>query len=131
MPPSENENSSDDSHAEETLAEAAAIVDRSHQLLRQERTVRRFCRALQRLGLTEITGGSWAHLDEDKAEIVFDPLRVDLMLVNRLEDLAELIQVRQVRQRVLDPVTVGGFHIHHVEQLQINLQLNPHPPTTD
>ena len=100
MPPSENENSSDDSHAEETLAEAAAIVDRSHQLLRQERTVRRFCRALQRLGLTEITGGSWAHLDEDKAEIVFDPLRVDLMLVNRLEDLAELIQVRQVRQRV-------------------------------
>ncbi len=126
MPPSENENSSDDSHAVEALAEAAAIVDRGHQLLRHERTVRRFCRALQRLGLTEITDGSWIHLDEDKAEIVFNPIQVDLMLVNRLEDLAELIQVRQ---RVPAPVTVGGIHIHHVEQLQINYLFGTQPPT--
>ena len=126
MPPSENENSSDDSYAEEALAEAAAIVDRGHQLLRHERTVRRFCRALQRLGLTEITDGSWIHLDEDKAEIVFNPIQVDLMLVNRLEDLAELIQVRQ---RVPAPVTVGGIHIHHVEQLQINYLFGTQPPT--
>ena len=78
MDPSENEYG-DDPQAEEVLAEAVAIVDRGHQLLRHERTLRRFCRALQRLGLTEITGGSWIHLDEDKAEIVFNPIRVDLM----------------------------------------------------
>ena len=127
MPPSENENNSDDSHAEEALAEAAAIVDRGHQLLRHERTMRRFCRALQRLGLTEISG-SWAHLDEDKAEIVFNPIQVDLMLVNRLEDLVELIETLQ---RVPAPVTVGGIHIHHVDQLQINYLFGTQPPTTD
>ena len=126
MPPSENENNSDDSHAEEALAEAAAIVDRGHQLLRHERTMRRFCRALQRLGLTAITGGAWAHLDEDKAEILFNPIQVDLELVNRLEDLVELIETLQ---RVPAPVTVGGIHIHHVDQLQINYLFGTQPPT--
>ena len=127
MDPSENEYG-DDPRAEEVLAEAAAIVDRGHQLLRHERTMRRFCRALQRLGLIEITAGSWAHLDEDKAEIVFNPIRVDLMLGNHLEDLVELIETLQ---RVPAPVTVGGIHIHHVEQLQINYLFGTQPPTTN
>ena len=126
MDPSENEYG-DDPRAEEVLAEAAAIVDRGHQLLRHERTMRRFCRALQRLGLTAITGGAWAHLDEDKAEILFNPIQVDLELVNRLEDLVELIETLQ---RVPAPVTVGGIHIHHVEQLLINYQIDTQPPTT-
>ena len=126
MDPSENEYG-DDPRAEEVLAEAAAIVDRGHQLLRHERTMRRVCRALERLGLTAITGGAWAHLDEDKAEIVFNPIQVDLMLVNRLEDLVELIETLQ---RVPAPVTVGGIHIHHVEQLLINYQIGTQPPTT-
>ena len=125
MDPSENEYG-DDPRAEEVLAEAAAIVDRGHQLLRHERTMRRFCRALQRLSLTAITGGAWAHLDEDKAEILFNPIQVDLMLVNHLEDLVELIETLQ---RVPAPVTVGGIHIHHVDQLQINYLFGTQPPT--
>ena len=118
---SSNEYSGDSPSEDElVLAEAAAIVDRGHQLLRHERTMRRFCRALQRLGLTEITSGSWIHLDEEEAEIVFHPLRADrfTMLIAHLEDLADLIKGQA---RVPAPVTVGGVHIRHVEQLQINL----------
>ena len=109
------------------LADLAAIVDQEHLRLRRERQLRRLGRALQRLGITGITGGSWTVLDEE-AEIVFNPIRADrfIMLIAHLEDLADLIKGQT---RVPAPVTVGGVHIHHVEQLQINL-FGTQPPTT-
>ena len=58
------------------LADLAAIVDQGHLRLRRERQLRRLGRALQRLGITGITGGSWTDLDEN-AEIVFNPIRAD------------------------------------------------------
>ena len=48
------------------------------------------------------------------------------MLIAHLKDLADLIKGQT---RVPAPVTVGGVHIHHVEQLQINL-FGTQPPTT-
>ena len=108
------------------LADLAAIVDQEHLRLRRERQLRRLGRALQRLGITGITGGSWTVLDEE-AEIVFNPIRTDrfIMLIAHLEDLADLIKDQK---RVSAPVTVGGVHIHHVEQLQI--LFDTQPPTT-
>ena len=102
---SSNEYSGDSPSEDElVLAEAAAIVDHSHQLLKKERQLRRLGRALQRLGITGITGGSWTHL----------------------EDLADLIKDQTP---VPAPVTVGGVHIRHVEQLQINFLFGTQPPT--
>ena len=127
----QNEEGAPDSQNNEALvlAEAVAIVDHSHQLLKKERQLRRLGRALQRLGITGITGGSWTHLDEEEAEIVFNPIRADrfTMLIAHLEDLADLIKDQA---RVPAPVTVGGVHIHHVEQLQINFLFGTQPPTT-
>ncbi len=110
------------------LADLAAIVDQEHLRLRRERQLRRLGRALQRLGITGITGGSWTVLDEE-AEIVFNPIRTDrfIMLIAHLEDLADLIKDQK---QVPAPVTVGGVHIHHVEQLQINFVFGTQPPTT-
>ena len=115
------------SEDELVLAEAVAIVDHSHQLLKKESQLRRLGRALQCLGITGITGGSWTHLDEEEAEIVFNPIRTDrfIMLIAHLEDLADLIKDQK---RVSAPVTVRGVHIHHVEQLQI--LFDTQPPTT-
>ena len=127
---SSNEYSGDSPSEDElVLAEAAAIVDHSHQLLKKERQLRRLGRALQRLGITNITGGSWTDLDEEEAEIVFHPIRADrfTMLIAHLEDLADLIKGQT---RVPAPVTVGGVHIRHVEQLQINFLFGTQPPTT-
>ena len=127
----QNEEGAPDSQNNEALvlAEAAAIVDHSRQLLKKERQLRRLGRALQRLGITGITGGSWTHLDEEEAEIVFNPIRADrfTMLIAHLEDLADLIKDQA---RVPAPVTVGGVHIRHVEQLQINFLFGTQPPTT-
>ena len=127
----QNEEGAPDSQNNEALvlAEAVAIVDHSHQLLKKERQLRRLGRALQRLGITGITGGSWTHLDEEEAEIVFNPIRADrfTMLIAHLEDLADLIKDQA---RVPAPVTVGGVHIRHVEQLQINFLFGTQPPTT-
>ena len=111
------------------LADLAAIVEQSHQRLRRERQLRRLGRALQRLGITGITGGSWTDLNPEKPEIVFHPLRADrfIMLIAHLEDLADLIKDQK---QVPAPVTVGGVHIHHVEQLRINFWLGTQPPTT-
>ena len=111
------------------LADLAAIVDQEHLRLRRERQLRRLGRALQRLGITGITGGSWTVLDEE-AEIVFNPIRADrfIMLIAHLEDLADLIKDQA---QVPVPVTVGGVHIHHVEQLQINFLFGTQPPTTN
>lgn len=110
------------------LADLAAIVDQEHLRLRRERQLRRLGRALQRLGITALTGGSWTVLDEE-AEIVFNPIRADrfIMLIAHLEDLADLIKDQA---QVPAPVTVGGVHIHHVEQLQINFLFGTQPPTT-
>ena len=110
------------------LADLAAIVEQSHQRLRRERQLRRLGRALQRLGITGITGGSWTVLDEE-ASITFTPIRADrfIMLIAHLEDLADLIKDQK---QVPAPVTVGGVHIHHVEQLRINFWLGTQPPTT-
>ena len=117
------------SEDELVLAEAVAIIDHSHQLLKKERQLRRLGRALQRLGITGITGGSWTRLDEEEAEIVFNPIRADrfTMLIAHLEDLADLIKDQT---QVPAPVTVGGVHIRHVEQLQINFLFGTQPPTT-
>ena len=117
-----------ESNEELVLADLAAIVDHEHLRLRRERQLRRLGRALQRLGITGITGGSWTVLDEE-AEIVFHPIRADrfIMLIAHLEDLADLIKDQK---QVPAPVTVGGVHIHHVEQLQINLVFGTQPPTT-
>ena len=117
------------SNEELVLADLAAIVDQGHQLLKKEMQLRRLCRALQRLGISGITGGSWTHLDEEEAEIVFHPIRADrfTMLIAHLEDLADLIKDQK---QVPAPVTVGGVHIHHVEQLQIHFRLGTQPPTT-
>ena len=49
------------------------------------------------------------------------------MLIAHLEDLADLIKDQK---QVPAPVTVGGVHIHHVEQLQINFLFGTQPPTT-
>ena len=110
------------------LADLAAIVDQEHLRLRRERQLRRLGRALQRLGITGITGGSWIVLDEE-AEISFNPIRADrfIMLIAHLEDLADLFKDQK---QVPAPVTVGGVHIHHVEQLQINFVFGTQPPTT-
>jgi len=110
------------------LADLAAIVDQEHLRLRRERQLRRLGRALQRLGITALTGGSWTVLDEE-ASITFTPIRADrfIMLIAHLEDLADLIKDQK---QVPAPVTVGGVHIHHVEQLLINFQLGTLPPTT-
>ncbi len=110
------------------LADLAAIVDKEHLRLRRERQLRRLGRALQRLGITGITGGSWTVLDEE-AEIVFNPIRADrfIMLIAHLEDLADIIKDQK---QVPAPVSVGGVHIHHVEQLQINFLFGTQPPTT-
>ena len=110
------------------LTDLAAIVDQEHLRLRRERQLRRLGRALQRLGITGITGGSWTVLDEE-AEIVFNPIRADrfTMLIAHLEDLADLLKDQA---QVPAPVTVGGVHIHHVEQLQINFLFGTQPPTT-
>ena len=115
-----------ESNEELVLADLAAIVDQEHLRLRRERQLRRLGRALQRLGITGITGGSWTVLDEE-AEIVFNPIRADrfIMLIAHLEDLADLIKDQK---QVPAPVTVGGVHIHHVEQLQI--VFGTQPPTT-
>jgi len=117
-----------ESNKELVLADLAAIVDQEHLRLRRERQLRRLGRALQRLGITGITGGSWTVLDEE-AEIVFHPIQADrfIMLIAHLEDLADLIKDQK---QVPAPVTVGGVHIHHVEQLLINFQLGTQPPTT-
>ena len=117
-----------ESNEELVLADLAAIVDQEHLRLRREGQVRRLGRALQRLGITALTGGSWTVLDEE-AEIVFNPIRADLfiMLIAHLEDLADLIKDQK---QVPAPVTVGGVHIHHVEQLQINFLFGTQPPTT-
>ncbi len=117
-----------ESNEELVLADLAAIVDQEHLRLRRERQLRRLGRALQRLGITGITGGSWTVLDEE-ASITFTPIRADrfIMLIAHLEDLADLIKDQK---QVPAPVTVGGVHIHHVEQLQINLVFGTQPPTT-
>ena len=117
-----------ESNEELVLADLAAIVDQEHLRLRREGQLRRLGRALQRLGITALTGGSWTVLDEE-AEIVFNPIRADLfiMLIAHLEDLADLIKDQK---QVPAPVTVGGVHIHHVEQLQINFLFGTQPPTT-
>ena len=117
-----------ESNKELVLADLAAIVDQEHLRLRRERQLRRLGRALQRLGITALTGGSWTVLDEE-AEIVFNPIRADrfIMLIAHLEDLADLIKDQK---QVPAPVTVGGVHIHHVEQLRINFWLGTQPPTT-
>ena len=111
------------------LADLAAIVEQSHQRLRREHQLRRLGRVLRRLGISGITGGSWTHLDEEEAEIVFHPIRADrfTMLIAHLEDLADLIKDQA---QVPAPVTVGGVHIRHVEQLQINFLFGTQPPTT-
>ena len=128
--PSHNEEGVPDGESNEelVLADLAAIVDQEHLRLRRERQLRRLGRALQRLGITGITGGSWTVLDEE-AEIVFNPIRADrfIMLIAHLEDLADLIKDQA---QVPAPVTVGGVHIHHVEQLQINFLFGTQPPTT-
>jgi len=110
------------------LADLAAIVDQEHLRLRRERQLRRLGRALQRLGITSLTGGSWTVPDEE-AEVVFRPIKADrfIMLIAHLEDLADLIKDQK---QVPAPVTVGGVHIHHVDQLQINLSFDTQPPTT-
>ena len=110
------------------LADLAAIVDQEHLRLRRERQLRRLGRALQRLGITGLTGGTWTVLDEE-AEIIFQPIRADrfIMLIAHLEDLADLFKDQK---QVPAPVTVGGVHIHHVEQLQINFVFGTQPPTT-
>jgi hypothetical protein len=117
-----------ESNEELVLADLAAIVDQEHLRLRREGQLRRLGRALQRLGITALTGGSWTVLDEE-AEIVFNPIRADrfIMLIAHLEDLADLIKDQK---QVPAPVTVGGVHIHHVEQLQINFLFGTQPPTT-
>jgi len=117
-----------ESNKELVLADLAAIVDQEHLRLRRERQLRRLGRALQRLGITGITGGSWTVLDEE-AEIVFHPIQADrfIMLIAHLEDLADLIKDQK---QVPAPVTVRGVHIHHVEQLQINFLFGTQPPTT-
>ena len=117
-----------ESNEELVLADLAAIVDQEHLRLRRERQLRRLGRALQRLGITALTGGSWTVLDEE-AEIVFNPIRADrfIMLIAHLEDLADLIKDQK---QVPAPVTVRGVHIHHVEQLQINFLFGTQPPTT-
>jgi len=117
-----------ESNEELVLADLAAIVDQEHLRLRRERQLRRLGRALQRLGITGITGGAWTFLDEE-AFITFTPIRADrfIMLIAHLEDLADLIKDQK---QVPAPVTVGGVHIHHVEQLQINLVFGTQPPTT-
>jgi len=129
--PSHNEEDVPDGQSDEelVLADLAAIVDQEHLRLKRERQLRRLGRALQRLGITALTGGSWAVLDEE-AEIVFHPIRADhfIMLIAHLEDLADLIKDQK---QVPAPVTVGGVHIHHVEQLQINFMFDTQPPTTD
>lgn len=129
--PSHNEEGVPDGESNEelVLADLAAIVDQGHLRLRRERQLRRLGRALQRLGITALTGGSWAVLDEE-AEVVFNPIRADrfIMLIAHLEDLADLIKDQK---QVPAPVTVGGVHIHHVEQLQINFSFGTQPPTTD
>jgi len=111
------------------LADLAAIVDQEHLRLRRERQLRRLGRALQRLGITALTGGSWTVLDEE-AEIVFNPIRADrfIMLIAHLEDLADLIKDQK---QVPASVTVGGVHIHHVDQLAINFSFGTQPPTTN
>ena len=128
--PSHNEEGVPDGESNEelVLADLAAIVDQGHLRLRRERQLRRLGRALQRLGITGITGGSWTVLDEE-ASITFTPIRADrfIMLIAHLEDLADLIKDQK---QVPAPVTVGGVHIHHVEQLQINLVFGTQPPTT-
>ena len=118
-----------ESNEELVLADLEAIADHGHQLLKKEMQLRRLGRVLQRLGITGITGGSWTHLDEEEAEIVFNPIRTDrfIMLIAHLEDLADLIKDQK---QVPAPVTVGGVHIHHVEQLQINFLFGTQPPTT-
>ena len=75
------------------LADLAAIVDQGHLRLRRERQLRRLGRALQRLGITGITGGSWTDLDKE-TEVIFNPIRADrfIMLIAHLEDLADLIK---------------------------------------
>ena len=117
-----------ESNEELVLADLAAIVDQEHLRLRREGQLRRLGRALQRLGITALTGGSWAVLDEE-AEVSFNPIRADrfIMLIAHLEDLADLIKDQK---QVPAPVTVGGVHIHHVEQLQINFLFGTQPPTT-
>ena len=128
---SHNEEAVPDGQSNEdlVLADLAAIVEQSHQRLRRERQLRRLGRALQRLGITSITGGLWTVLDEDD-EVSFNPIRADrfIMLIAHLEDLADLIKDQK---QVAAPVTVGGVHIHHVEQLQIQFLLGTQPPTTD
>ena len=129
--PSHNEEGVPDGESNEelVLADLAAIVEQSHQRLRRERQLRRLGRALQRLGITGITGGSWTDLDEE-AEIFFHPLRADrfIMLIAHLEDLADLIKDQK---QVPASVTVGGVHIHHVDQLAINFSFGTQPPTTN
>lgn len=129
--PSHNEEGVPDGESNEelVLADLAAIVDQEHLRLRRERQLRRLGRALQRLGITALTGGSWAVLDEE-AEVVFNPIRADrfIMLIAHLEDLADLIKDQK---QVPAPVTVGGVHIHHVDQLQINFSFGTQPPTTN
>jgi hypothetical protein len=129
--PSHNEEGVPDGESNEelVLADLAAIVDQGHLRLRRERQLRRLGRALQRLGITGITGGSWADLDEE-VEVVFNPIRADrfIMLIAHLEDLADLIKDQK---QVPAPVTVGGVHIHHVDQLQINFSFGTQPPTTN
>ena len=111
------------------LADLAAIVDQEHLRLRREHQLRRLGRVLRRLGISGITRGSWIDLNPEKPEIVFNPIRADrfIMLIAHLEDLADLIKDQK---QVPAPVTVGGVHIHHVEQLQINLVFGTQPPTT-
>ena len=115
-----------ESNEELVLADLEAIADHGHQLLKKEMQLRRLGRVLQRLGITGITGGSWTVLDEE-ASITFTPIRADrfIMLIAHLEDLADLIKDQK---QVPAPVTVGGVHIHHVEQLQI--VFGTQPPTT-
>jgi hypothetical protein len=118
-----------ESNEELVLTDLAAIVDHGHQLLKKEMQLRRLGRALQRLGISGITGGSWTHLDQEEAEILFNPIRADrfTMLIAHLEDLANLIKNQK---QAPAPVTVGGVHIHHVDQLLINFQLGTQPPTS-
>lgn len=128
MPNEQSEEGLPDSQNNEVLvlAQAAEIVDHSYALMRRGRVLRRLGNALRRCGLTTITGGSWAYLDETDAEIRFAPVPAHRlpMFIDQLEDLAALIAA-QSNARVPAPVTGGATVNIHIDQLQIQFNFQP------